>query len=257
MASPRFTGDRFSNPLNPIGLHAENHYRELNPLSADFQIYNSENKVFHLEAGLAGTFAKEFGEEAAEQFLREMAEAGTKAGGELTAKMIADGVPKNVAEEAGKTLSKQIVDAGIKAANDALEAGVKNLDEITQAGLRAGAKQGADQLTEESLEEGLEQLGKNVKINPILSKTMDIGGAIIGMGVALNIIGLDGAGEAVVKSWTGMDCGEKAIDAGYTSGSEEYTASVEECQKAAANKLAWLGMGAIVVVGGIILIMVK
>ena len=49
MASARFTGNGFSNPLNPIGLHAENQYRELNPLGADFQIYGAENKVFALE----------------------------------------------------------------------------------------------------------------------------------------------------------------------------------------------------------------
>ena len=58
MASPRFTGNGFSNPLNPIGLHAENQHRELSPLGADFQIFNSETKVFNACPGCGRVVVK-------------------------------------------------------------------------------------------------------------------------------------------------------------------------------------------------------
>ena len=36
MASPRFNGQGFTNPTNPLGLHSENRYRDESPLSNSF-----------------------------------------------------------------------------------------------------------------------------------------------------------------------------------------------------------------------------
>ena len=59
MAQPRFTGHGFTNPLNPLSLHAENRYREPMPVMGDFQRYEAETtqgtQVFE---GVGGFFAR-------------------------------------------------------------------------------------------------------------------------------------------------------------------------------------------------------
>lgn len=262
MASSRFTGNGFSNPLNPIGLHAENQYRELIPMGNDFQPFNSETKVFRVGAGaLLGETTELLGKEMAEELLEELTEAGGKAGAELVAKMMAEGATKEVAEAAGEQLSKQIIEIGQRAAINAIEVAGKSAGEALEAGIKAGAREAGEELGKELSEQGIknatEQLAKNPRINPYVGRAMNIGGAILGMGVALNIVGLDGAGGKWIESMTGMDCDQKAIEAGYVGGTDEYTESVEKCQEAAANKLAFLGTAAIVAVGLVVFMVIK
>ena len=61
MASPRFNGQGFTNPTNPLGFHSENRYRAEEPLSNSFMSNEvkmaenvSGNQVFHGLGGKAG-----------------------------------------------------------------------------------------------------------------------------------------------------------------------------------------------------------
>lgn len=94
--------------------------------------------------------------------------------------------------------------------------------------------------------------GENLvkQVDSPLKKTMvrwGVGGAVVVAGFAVFI------NSDALQSWvdnkTGMNCDEKAIDAGYEEGTPEYTESVETCQKEAADAIAQ--MGRILAYGGI------
>ncbi len=100
MAQPRFNGRGFSNPLNPLGFHSENRYREETPLSTNFMSNEEKfaenvrgNQVFQGIGGkvggkavkkgffkkLGGKFSKKFGRKGLTEAGEEGAEGALKA----------------------------------------------------------------------------------------------------------------------------------------------------------------------------------
>jgi hypothetical protein len=68
------------------------------------------------------------------------------------------------------------------------------------------------------------------------------------------IAGEFGLGTQFMDNLAGLNCDEKAKDAGYEEGTDEYTKAVEECQQSAGDKLMYLGYGSMAIVGGLILL---
>jgi len=95
MGAPRYDGNGFSNPLNPLSLHSENHYRDEPMIGASFM--SDEKRIF----GVAG-----------------VGKAGAKAGSKAGAKAGAKAGSKAAAKAASKAAAK----AGSKATKNALNA---------------------------------------------------------------------------------------------------------------------------------------
>jgi len=201
MAQPRFNGQKFTNPLNPLGFHSENRYREETPLGSNFMSNEekyAENVVFEAKDLGAGKAA---GKVAA----RVSAKAAAKAAAKVAAK---------VAAKAGKVAMKGITKGG-------------------KLAIKAGGKGGKGVFKAASSKGGV--------------RLIMAGGAIAGGLYAISE--LSGLGGELLDNITGMNCDQKALDAGYEDGTDEYTKSVEDCQESAGKSLMNLAM----VTGGVII----
>jgi len=116
MAAPRYNGNGFSNPLNPISLHAENHYRDEHPIGDSFM--SDERRIFNVAAGVAKTGAK------------SGAKVGAKAGAKVGAKAGAKSGAKAAIKAAAKTAAKSSKKA-LKAATPAIKAGLEGASKNT------------------------------------------------------------------------------------------------------------------------------
>jgi hypothetical protein len=85
MAAPRYDGRGFSNPLNPLSLHSENHYRDEPSIGSSFM--SDESRVFNSPAS-AG------------------AKVGAKAGAKVGAKAAAKAASKAAAKASRKALKR-------------------------------------------------------------------------------------------------------------------------------------------------------
>ena len=84
MATSRFDGRGFNNPLNPLSLHSENHYRDEPSIGSSFM--SDERRVFGVLGGAAKAGAK----------------SGTKTGAKIGAKASAKAAAKSAAKAASK-----------------------------------------------------------------------------------------------------------------------------------------------------------
>ena len=281
MAQPRFNGQRFTNPIDPLGFHSESRHRETPHISQSFmsnEHHFAENRVFHAGGGIA---------------LREILEIGFKASLDLmvlAAKNL-DTVAKEVATQVIKEVDRLVREAAQKAAGEAYDAAIaagksakEALQEGSEAGMRAGKKvladapmEGLTDATKLSLrnagEEGLEQGIKagaeagakggwkgfrQSLTNPLVIK--GTGTVVVGTFATFAIIeifGEDGVMSAWVDGMTGADCDEKALDAGHDEGTDDYEAFVLDCQKRAETKMAILGAFTIVAVLGGLYLLIK
>ena len=270
MAQPRFNGRGFTNPLNPLGFHSENRYREETPLGSNFMSnearYQAETRVF--EAGV-GRLLKELIEQVAKNATKAMAKAAVRSG------KLADEIMKQVAKEVETAIKK----AGDDAATAAAKAG-KSVDEQAQAAIKAmdgaidnialgglddAAKASARKAGKESVTEGMEAgmkdatgggLKKFMKTAPI--KVTGTGVVGIAAGYAIyKVFGTDGPVSAWMDDLIGANCDEKAIDAGLEEGTDEYKKSVADCHKRAETKMAIFGGFCILVIGGIVFFVLR
>ena len=254
MASPRFTGNGFSNPLNPIGLHAENQYRELNPLGADFQIYGAENKVFALEvisdvvkAGIKAT-AKNAYKLALKAFPDD----------KLVAEGIQEAVEKALLKAAKESVEAGAKDGGAAAVKKAISKGAKEGAESAYlkggvAAFKTGAGEGAEAAVKGSADTVVKKGWKN-NLKTFGSKSfLGVGGVIIPLGLTTFLLtaGADALADWVANA-TGMNCDEKAIDAGYIEGEDDYKEFVTDCQKDGMRIMTMITAG-VVVIGGVII----
>ena len=74
MAGSRYTGNGFTNPLNPLSLHSENHYRTESPIGYSFM--SDESRVFH---GLGSFVSKQGLKTASKIAVRASARVSKKA----------------------------------------------------------------------------------------------------------------------------------------------------------------------------------
>jgi len=254
MASPRFTGNGFSNPLNPIGLHAENQYRELTPLGADFQIYGAENKVFALEvvsdvvkAGIKATAKKAFN-------LARLALPDDR----VVAEGIQEAVEKALLKTAKESVEAGAKDGGAAAVKKAISKGAKEGAESAYlkggvAAFKQGAGEGAEAAVKGSAETVVKKGWKNNLKTFGKKSVLGVGGVIIPLGLTTFLLtaGADALADWVANA-TGMNCDEKAIDAGYIEGEDDYKEFVTDCQKDGMRIMTMITAG-VVVIGGVII----
>lgn len=154
--------------------------------------------------------------------------AGAKGGAKLGVKGFKGGVKglKFSGKQIAKLKNLKLSKGAAKVTDDVVEGGVKGGADAIQGSVKAGGK-GA------------------------LAKTgITIGANVVTIAFAgLIYFGGKDAIEAVTDNLTGMNCDDKAKEAGLTEGSDEYKGFVENCQNSAANKLAMLGYGAMILVG--------
>jgi len=146
---------------------------------------------------------------------------------------------------------------GVKFGFKGLKGGFKlsknQLSKLKNLKLSKGATKVTDDVAEGGLKAGADGVQGSVKAGgkgAIVKTGINIGANVVVLAFAgLIYFGGKDAIEAVTDNFTGMNCDDKAKEAGHTEGSDEYKEAVEKCQNAAANKLAFLGYGAMVIVG--------
>lgn len=89
MAAPRYDGRGFSNPLNPLSLHSENHYRDEPSIGSSFM--SDESRVFNSPASTGA---------------KAGAKVGARAGATAGAKAAAKAASKAAAKASGKALKR-------------------------------------------------------------------------------------------------------------------------------------------------------
>ena len=254
MARPRYTGNGYTNPLNSLGFHAESRHRTSNPIGRQFM--SNEVKVFEaLSAAIIQTI-QEIAEGAGKEAFQKALKEGLS---ETQAKAMQQGVEKAVRETAQEAAQKALKEGGEEAAQkiakeSAEAAATKSLKE---AGEKT-AKEVGEKTAKEVAEEGSEKLAKESS-EGFLKK-----GAIYGFSSAIGVgvfalaggLGWKAASDAM-EDFAGLNCDEKALDAGLDEGTDEYTEYVEECQDKAATRMLILGVTGIVVIGGLIFLLLK
>tara|TARA_R110002012_G_scaffold169728_1_gene333812 strand:- start:2867 stop:3493 length:627 start_codon:yes stop_codon:yes gene_type:complete len=111
MAAPRYNGNGFTNPLNPISLHAENHYRAEYPIGDSFM--SDERRIFNA-------------------IKKKTVKAGAKKKAKTAAKISAKTSKKRGAKAATK--------AAFKAAQKSSRAALKSATPAIKAGLKGASK---------------------------------------------------------------------------------------------------------------------
>lgn len=219
MARPRFNGQGFTNPTDPLGFHAESRHRESPPLTANFmsnETHFAENARGNQEFGVLGFFLGRGGAQGAKQLGKSGAK---KSGGRLFGRFFGRKGTGEVAELGGKkVLNKKLVQEGVE------ETAESQVEKIVTT-----------------------QVFKNAPVRTAMVKWGAIGlttgiVALVGLGM------LDDNAEEIICAWTGCNCDERAADAGMEEGTEEYTEYVEKCQESAGKtmeKIAYAGIGCI------------
>jgi hypothetical protein len=229
MANPRHG----YNPLNPLSLHSENQYRPV---------------IFETAAGKV--WFKETVESIVEQSLKEGVEGGLKEGQEAILKAAVERATK----EAGETAYEKAIKEGLgetaaeQAAKEAMQTAGKQTTKDTIS------KEVGEQLVKDTAKESSEEMSKK-----FLGKGLGVGlGSAVGVGVfaLAGILGSQGL-EDWMRSMSGLDCDEKALDAGYTAGDSDYTTFVEKCQGRAETRMTILGVSAILVGGGVLFLLLN
>jgi len=226
MANPRHG----YNPLNPLSLHSENRYRE----------------VFHSGASAAlGEFIEQSAKEAGQEALEQAAKEGLD---EATQKAIAQAVERATKEAGQKALQE--------AGETASEAGLKEaMQKASKESLQTQLKK---DLAQQTVKDAAQASSRNMA-QKFAGRGIGVGlGSAVGVGVfaLAGILGSQGLTQWM-RSVSGLDCDEKAIDAGYDVGSDDYKKSVEDCQGRAETRMMLFGVSAIVVGGGVIFLLLK
>lgn len=195
----------------------------------------SQQRVFHAGVDDAIQIAtKQTIEELTQKVTKEVTEElQGKVTKEITADVVAEAQEKTL-KEAAAGASKESIEALYK----------KNLKELAQK----GTKEVTEELTGKSIREGTEKTVKDTvaavpeSVAERLGKrAITVGGVgITGFAVFNSFINSD-AVDDYVASTTGRDCDEKAEEAGYEPGTQEYTDNVSACQEKAVENMAFLG----------------
>ncbi len=250
MAQPRFTGHGFTNPLNPLSLHAENRYREPMPVMGDFQRYEAETVVFEAVGGIV---------------LK-----GIRLAAKATGKAVLVGLKKTgaktaaVAKQVAKAIEKRVAKVGKEAAEASAEAGddVAKQIRVTKmaqkgAALKGGTKVGGKELGKKA-QAAVGKAWSKVTITGT-AKTVGLGAVVYG-GVRL-FQGIDTGFDAVdnfFANLSGANCDEKIEERGIEEDSDEYADAITECQEQAEKKtMMFMGGAAIVLVGVIYFVFIR
>lgn len=255
MARPRFNGRGFSNPLNPLGFHSENRYRETTPLGSNFMSneknYEAETRVFEaLGTGVMKVITK-MGTEAYQLGLVLARKAGaTAAVAKRIAVKISDDVMRAAKEgaEAAKAAGKG-VDGQI---DDAIEMGAKAGGKVTDDAAKAGVKLGDNAAN--AVESGVKAAGTDAAQAGAKStfpkpKLMTVAKGTVGAGILVagyQFMEFTGRlfGGDPWKNLTGEDCPDKVEDRGISTEDAGYAEAITDCQEEAEKKALKVFAGA-------------
>ena len=189
----------------------------------------SRQRQFHLEE-VAEQVIKETIQQVQEKVAREVtSELQGKLTKEITEDVIAEAQEKTL-REIGEDTSSEAIEALYKKNLKELVGEVT--EEVAEQTPRDVAETTARNTVEKLPEGAAERLGK---------RALAVGIPTIGAVAAFNSFLNSDAVDSWVASSTGMDCDEKAVDAGYEPGTQEYTDNVSACQEKAAENIAFLG----------------
>ena len=197
---------------------------------------SSRQREFHSDVGagdLIEKAIKEAGQKAIKEAKDELGELVSK---QLTPELI---------EQAEKQTAKQLAGGSGETAEVLLKKNLKELAEessgkvgkdtakdITAAAAREGTQDNIDNLLKNAPETVLERQQK---------RAMKYGAVgITGFAMFNSFLNSDVL-DNYVASTTGRDCDEKAVEAGYEPGTQEYTDNVSKCQETAVENMAFLG----------------
>jgi hypothetical protein len=164
---------------------------------------------------------------------------------------------------------KQAMETATKQAGEV--AYEKALKEGGEAAAEAAAQKAMKEAAEESAEKGLKDVAKDafgkegadvakdkMKMSFAQKGGLTTAGVLVG-GAVFTVAGLLGsqALSDTMEDFAGLNCDEKALDASYEEGTDEYKTFVEECQDKAAKRMMILGITGITVLGGVIFLLVR
>lgn len=272
MASPRFNGQGFTNPTNPLGFHSENRYRAEEPMGRQFMSNESnfskeaETRVF--EAG-ASLLVKNGIKAAAKAAAKAAMKAARKAGATKA-------VAKEIAKKVGKAVKKAGDDAAELAAKSgddvaaqadkALKAMDGTIDDVAGEGLEASTKKGIKATNKAAMKNLDEAADAGTKAGKMAGFTKAVGGLtaqtalpLAGAYILMNLFGADGPFADFFEDLTGANCDEKAEQKyGEDSpGTDEYEEYVEECHDDASKKMMIFSVVGLGVIGGVIFMAIK
>ena len=181
-------------------------------------------------------------QEAMEKTFKELSEEVQ----EKIGKAAFEKVQKEVAEEVGEEVSEEIMekamketleevgeDASAEVMETALKKNLKNMaEEAIETTTTKVTRKAAKEAVEEIPESTVERLGKTA---------IKTGGAVVGGVLIFNSFINSDAVDNWVAARTGMDCDDRAKEAGLVEGTPEYEERVTECQEKAAESLAFMG----------------
>jgi len=190
----------------------------------------ARQKVFHAGDDVAKQVIKQTIEEIQEKVAKEVtAELQGKISKEITEDLVAEAQEKTL-RELGEDASSEAIEALYK--KNLKELATEVTEEVAEKTTRDVAEKTARETVEELPEGTVDRLGK---------RAIAVGIPTVGAVVAFNSFLNSDAVDSWVASSTGMDCDEKAKEAGYEPGTQEYTDNVSACQEKAAENIAFVG----------------
>lgn len=190
----------------------------------------TRQKAFNSVEAVAEQLVKETIQQVQEKVAREVTEElQGKLTKEITEDLVAEAQEKTI-REIGEDASAEAIEALYK----------KNLKELTSEVTEEVAEKTTRDVAEKTARETVEELPEGT-IDRLGKRAIAVGIPTVGAVVAFNSFLNSDAVDSWVASSTGMDCDEKAKEAGYEPGTQEYTDNVSACQEKAAESIAFVG----------------
>jgi|TARA_B100001564_G_C20663851_1_gene682819 septal ring-binding cell division protein DamX len=190
----------------------------------------TRQKVFHATEDVAKQVIKETIQQVQEKVAKEVTqELQGKISKEITEDVIAEAQEKTL-REIGEDTSSEAIEALYK----------KNLKELATEVTEEVAEQTTREVTQKTVKETVEAVPESVA-ERLGKRAITVGGiGVTGFAMFNSFLNSD-AVDDYVASTTGRDCDEKAVEAGYEPGTQEYTDNVSACQEKAVENMAFLG----------------
>ena len=189
----------------------------------------SRQKVFNADE-VVEQIVKQFIQETSERISKEVTqELQGKLSKEITEDIIAEAQEKTI-RELGEDTSQEAIEALYK----------KNLKGLVGEVTEEVSEKSVQEVTQKTVKETVAAVPESVA-ERLGKRAITVGGiGVTGFAMFNSLLNSD-AVDDYVASTTGRDCDEKAVEAGYEPGTQEYTDNVSACQEKAVENMAFLG----------------
>ena len=189
----------------------------------------SRQKVFNADE-VVEQIVKQFIQETSERISKEVTqELQGKLSKEITEDIIAEAQEKTI-RELGEDTSQEAIEALYK----------KNLKGLVGEVTEEVSEKSVQEVTQKTVKETVAAVPESVA-ERLGKRAITVGGiGVTGFAMFNSLLNSD-ALDDYVSSTTGRDCDEKAVEAGYEPGTQEYTDNVSACQEKAVENMAFLG----------------